>query len=125
MSNQANESSVRAFPATVAHVKGTAVKFSSGNIVVATAATDAIIGVTDVANDAGQDANVRLRSASGTATGLAGGSISVGDRVTATTDGSLIATTTAANEVVGIVLEAVSSGAYFEFMPAIHKYAIT
>lgn len=118
MSNQFTESSVKAFPATVAHTKGHAVKFSSGNIVVATAATDKIIGVIDVDNDAGQDAHVRLRSASGTAVGLAGGTIAVGDKVTATTDGTLIATTTALNEIVGVALEAVASGALFEFMPS-------
>lgn len=123
--SQFNESSVRAFPSAVALVRGYAVKFSSGNIVVATAATDKIIGVTDVANDAGQDAHVRLRSASGTAIGKAGGTIAVGDCVTATTDGTLIATTTAADEVVGIAIEAAASGAEFEFMPATHKYAIT
>jgi hypothetical protein len=123
--SQFSESSVRAFPATVAHVRGHAVKFSSGNIVVATAATDKIIGVIDVDNDAGQDAHVRLRSAEGTAIGLAGGTIAVGDRVTATTDGTLIATTTAADEVVGMALEAAASGAEFEFMPALNKYAIT
>lgn len=114
-----SESSVKAFPATVAHVKGTAVKFSGVNVVVATAATDAIIGVIDTPNDAGYNANVRLRSASGTAIGLAGGNITVGARVTATTGGELIVTTTAGNEVVGIALEAAADGGEFEFMPSI------
>lgn len=123
--SQFSESSVRAFPATAAHVRGHAVKFSSGNIVVATAATDKIIGTIATDNDAGQDAHVRLRSAEGTAIGLAGGTIAVGDRVTATTDGTLIATTTAADEVVGMAIEAAASGAEFEFMPALNKYAIT
>lgn len=116
--SQFSESGVRAFPATVAHTRGHAVKFSSGNIVVATAGTDVIVGVVDVDNDAGQDANVRLRSASGTAIGLAGGTIAVGDKVTATTGGALIATTTDKDEVVGVALEAASSGAEFEMMLA-------
>jgi hypothetical protein len=118
MSNQFSESAVRAFPATAAHTKGHAVKFSSGNIVVSTAATDKIIGVIDVDNDAGQDAHVRLRSAPGTCVGLAGGTIAVGDKVTSDGAGALIATTTALNEIVGVALEAVSSGVLFEFMPS-------
>lgn len=113
---QFSESSVRAFPATAAHVRGTAVKFDNGLIVVATAGTDPIIGVIDVDNEAGQDANVRLRSGSGTAIGLAGGNITVGARVTATTDGELIATTTDGDEIVGIALEAAADGDEFEFM---------
>jgi hypothetical protein len=119
--SQLSESSVRAFPATVAHVRGHAVKFAAGKIVVATAATDAIIGVVDVDNDAGQDANVRLRSAEGTAIGLAGGSVAQGDKVTSTTDGTLITTTTGGDQVVGIALEAAASGAEFEFMPSTGK----
>lgn len=115
--SQMSESSVRAFPATVAHTRGYAVKFSAGNIVVATAATDAIIGVIDVDNDAGQQANVRLRSGSGTAIGVAGtGGVAVGDKVTAEADGQLVATTTAGNEVVGIAITAASAGEEFEMI---------
>ena len=113
---QFSESSVRAFPCAVALTKGTAVKFSSGRIVAATAGTDKIIGVIDVDNDAGQDAHVRLRSGTGTAIGMAGGTIAVGDAVTATTAGALIATVTAQNQIVGYALEAVASGAEFEMM---------
>lgn len=113
---QFNESSVRAFPATVAHVKGTAVKFDSGNIVVATAGTDDIIGVIDVASTATQNANVRLRSGSGTAVGRAGGTITVGANVTATTAGELIVTTTAQDEIVGVALEAAVADGEFEIM---------
>lgn len=116
MSNQFSESSVRSFPAAVAGVKGKAVKFASGLIVAAADANDAIIGVLDVAHDAGQDANVRLRSGSGSAVGLAGGAITQGAKVTANADGELIATTTARDEVVGIALEAAADGDLFELM---------
>ncbi len=114
MSKQFNESSVRAFPCAVALGEGVAVKFSSGNIVAATAGTDKIIGVTDVANDAGQDAHVRLRSGSGSAVLRAGGNIAVGDYVTATTAGEHIATTTAGNEIVGLALETAADDGFFE-----------
>jgi hypothetical protein len=116
--SQFSESSVKAFPATAAGVRGTAVKLSGGVIVVATAGTDVILGVLDVDHDAGQQANVRLRSASGTAVGRAGGNIAVGDKVTATTGGELIATTTEGEEIVGIALEAAADDGLFEFMPS-------
>lgn len=115
--SQFSESSVRAFPCAVALGVGVAVKFSTGNIVAATAGTDAIVGVIDVANDAGQDAQVRLRSACGTAVGRAGGTIAVGDLVTATTAGELIATTTDGDAIVGMALEAAVNDGFFEFMP--------
>lgn len=118
-----SESSVKAFPAAVAHIKGTAVKLSGGYIVVATAGTDDIIGVIDTPNDAGYQANVRLRSASGTAVGRAGGNIAIGDYVTATTGGELIATTTAGNQVVGVALEAAADNGEFEFMPSTGTFA--
>ena len=114
--SQFSESSVRAFPCQVALGVGVAVQFSGGYIVAATAGTQAIVGVIDVANDAGQNANVRLRSASGTAIGRAGGNIAVGDLVTATTAGELIATTTDGDAVVGMALEAAANDGFFEFM---------
>jgi len=117
MSEQFNESSVRAFPCAVALDKGVAVKFSTGNIVAATAGTDAIVGVTDIAIAAGEDAQVRLRSASGTAVGRAGGNIAVGDLVTATNGGELIATTTDGDAIVGMALETAVNDGLFEFMP--------
>lgn len=116
-----SETAVKAFPATVAHLKGTAVKLSTGNIVVATAGTDKIIGVIDVDNDAGQQANVRLRSAPGTAIGRAGGNVAVGDFVTATTGGELITTVTSGDQIVGLALEAAANDGYFEYMPMTGK----
>jgi hypothetical protein len=113
---QFNESSVRAFPCDIALGRGAAVKFAAGKIVAATAGTDAILGVIDVDNDAGQQANVRLRSGSGTAVGRAGGNIVVGDLVTATTAGELIATTTDGDAVVGMALEAAANDGFFELM---------
>jgi hypothetical protein len=114
MSKQFNQSSVRAFPCAVALGEGVSVKFAAGLIVAAVAGTDKIIGVTDVANDAGQDANVRLRSGSGSAIFRAGGNIAVGDYVTATTAGEHIATVTAGNEIVGLAIETAADDGFFE-----------
>ena len=113
---QLNEGNVIALPATAAGVRGTAVKISGGLVVVSTAATDKTIGVLDVDHDAGQQANVRLRSGSGTSIGRAGGNIAVGDYVTPTTGGELIATTTAGNEVVGLAIESAVDDGLFEFI---------
>jgi len=124
MGTQFSESSVKSLPCEVALGRGVAVKFSSGLIVAATAGTDAIIGVIDTPNDAGQEAQVRLRSASGTAVGRAGGNIAVGDYVTATTAGELIATTTDGDQVVGIALETAVNDGFFEFMPTASRIYI-
>lgn len=101
---------------------GLAVKLSSGLLVVATAATDKILGTLETKAVATQPAAVRLRSAAGTSSAKAGGTIAVGDRITATTDGTLIATTTTGNEVVGLALEAATSGQFFEYMPMTDRY---
>ena len=65
------------------------------------AANDAIVGVLNNQPAAGDTASVVLRSGQGTIKVVAGGSISIGDCVTATTGGAVIATTSAGNEVVG------------------------
>lgn len=118
---QFSETSVKAFPSAVALLKGTAVKLTAGLAVNATAGTDKTLGVIDVDNDAGQQANVRLRSAPGTAIGRAGGTVAVGDFVTATTGGELITTVTSGDQIVGLALEAAVNDGYFEFMPMTGK----
>ena len=111
------EGSNKGYVANAAIGRGIAVKISSGQVVVATAATDKIIGVTVDKAAALETATVRLRSAAGTAVGKAGGTIAVGDKVTANGSGQLITTVTAGNEIVGMAVEAALSGDLFEFMP--------
>lgn len=118
-----SETSVKGFAADVAHIRGTAVKLDTGKVVVATAATDDILGVIDTPNDAGYTASVRLRSASGTAIGLAGATVAIGDRLTSGADGKLAVTTTAGDEVVGIALEAAVLDDEFEFMPSTAQHS--
>ena len=115
----------KGYVATAALGDGIAVKLSSGQVVVATAATDKIIGVTVGAIAAAETGTVRLRSAQGTIKVKAGGTIAVGDKLTSNGSGQSIATTTAANEVIGMALEAGASGDFIEMMPANTLYAIT
>lgn len=125
MSDSFTEQGNKSWVATAAIAEGLAVKLSAGQVVVATAATDKIVGVTLQKAAAGEICSVRLRSAAGTARGKAGGTIAVGDFLTANGSGSVIATTTAANEVIGRAIEAAASGEFVEFIPANHLYAVT
>jgi hypothetical protein len=119
------DGSNKGYVATSALADGVAVKLSSGNIVVATAATDKIIGITVGKVAAGETGTVRLRSATGTVKVKLGGTVAVGDRLTANGTGVLITTTTAANEVVAVAVEAGVSGDFIEAMPSLALYAIT
>lgn len=124
--SQFNESNAKGYVTGAADLaEGVAVKLSSGTVVVATAATDKIIGVTQGAYKVGETATIKLRSGAGTYKVKAGGTIAVGDRLTSNGSGQLIATTTAANEVVGFALEAGSSGDFVEAMPSLNLYAIS
>jgi len=119
--SQWTEDNNKGYVANVAIGEGLACKLSSGKIVIATAATDKIIGVTMGSYAAGETASVKLRSSNGTGKAKAGGTIAVGDFITATTDGSLIATVTAGNQIVGMAVEAAASGDEFEYIPAFDR----
>lgn len=82
-------------------------------VVAATSATAAVVGVLRNKPKAGQAALVRM---SGTSKVTAGGTIAAGDRVTPTTGGKVITTTSAGNTVVGIALAAAVTGDIFEIM---------
>lgn len=120
------EGSNKGYVALLALGDGVAVKLNgSGQIIVATAATDKIIGVTVGKVAALETGTVRLRSATGTTRVKAGGTIAVGDRLTSNGSGQAIATTTAANEVIGMAVEAGVSGDFVEMIPANTLYAIS
>jgi hypothetical protein len=114
--SQYNASGHKGWKATAAIARGLAVKIASGEVVVATAATDKIVGVTTRAVTAGDVADVRLRSAQGTSVVKLAGTVAVGDAVTSNGAGALITTTTAGNQVVGIALEAGVTGDLIEVM---------
>ena len=123
--SQQNEGNAKGYVANVAIAEGLAVKLSSGKAVIATAATDKIIGVTQSKAAEGETVSIKLRSSAGTVKCKVTETTAIGDRLTATTDGTLIPTTTAANEVVAVAIEAGSSGDFVEAMPALTLYAIT
>lgn len=102
--------------------QGTAVKLSSGTVIAATAGTDLTIGVVNNIAYANGQIDVHLRSANGTICALAGGTIAVGDAVTATTAGVVITTTTAGNQILGYALEAATTGKFVELLPSTAKY---
>lgn len=116
--SQQNEGNAKGYVATAALSEGYAVKLSSGQAVVATAATDKIVGVTQGKYAAGETASVKLRNASGTVLCKLGGTVAVGDRLTSDSTGKFVTTTTAANEVVAVALEAGVSGDLVEAAPA-------
>jgi hypothetical protein len=91
-------------------------------VVVASSATDAVIGVLMNAPVATDNAVVRLRNASGTMPVMAGGTITAGDRVTCNASGQVITTTTSGNEVVGIAKYSAATGQIVEVIPFTGKY---
>ena len=94
------------------------VKLTAAGIVgLASAATDAIIGVLQNKPTSGDNADVKLRNSAGTGKVIAGGNIAINDRLTANADGKAIATTTAGNQVFGRAIETAVAGDIFEYMP--------
>lgn len=88
---------------------------TDGSIILAAAATDKIFGILQNKPLATEAAIVRWAS---TSKAKAGGTISVGAWVTATTDGTVIATTTAGDIVIGMYLgtAAAASGDVIEIL---------
>lgn len=99
------------------------VKLSSGKVVAASAATDKPVGVLYNCPTASGTADVLSINAMGTGKVTAGGSINVGDFITSDSAGKAVATTTAGNFVVGIAVEAASTGQVFAYQPIFIKYA--
>jgi hypothetical protein len=96
---------------------------SSKQAVIAAAATDVLLGVTDGAVSAtGDIANVRLRSAQGTLKVKLGGTVAVNDAITSNGSGLGVTTTTAGNQILGYALEAGVSGDFIEVLPATGKF---
>lgn len=102
--------------------KGHAVKIGSDSEHVAKAVlgTDLQIGIAQNAASALGDA-VEV-AVMGGAKGLAGGSITAGSKLTATTTGALVATTSANDQVVGIALDGAASGDLFDVLVYLSNY---
>jgi len=97
------------------------VKLGTGvnDIVLASAATDRIVGVLQEKPKTGQPAQVAML---GTSKVVAGGTIAKGDCITSNASGQAIATTTAGNTVIGIALETAVTGDIFEILLVNFKY---
>lgn len=93
--------------------KGKVVKKGSDDkhVAVCSAATDKMVGLMQNASSAAED--VVEVAVSGGAKGLAGGTIAMGDLLTANSDGELIATTTEDDRVIGIAMQDAVDGDIF------------
>lgn len=101
------------------------VKKSSGNVILATAGTDKLFGVISKvapSSSTGSPVGVHVRNASGTYKVVAGGTISEGDAITATTGGVAITTTTSGDQILGYADQAAVTGDIFEYLPSTGKY---
>ncbi|MBS4040405.1 MAG: DUF2190 family protein [Flavobacteriales bacterium] len=90
---------------------------ATGKLVLATAATDDIIGViNDGGRVAGDTATVQLINGSGTFKVKAGGTIAKGAYLTTDASGQAVATTTAGNRVFGRAVRAAVAGDIVEYI---------
>lgn len=85
--------------------------------VLASAATDKLIGVLVNKPKSGETMDVYARNASGTGKVIAGGDVTIGSYITSDGNGKAIVTTTAGNAILGVALEAAASGDIFKYLP--------
>lgn len=95
---------------------------ASGNIVLAAAGTDKILGVLNNAPKNTDTADVAVISGNGTGKVIAGGSIAKDAYLTSDASGKAVATTTGGDIVFGRALAAASSGDVFEYLKLNEKY---
>lgn len=102
------------------------VKLSSGDVVLAAAATDNLLGILMNKPNSAENAEVQLVNSQGTCKVVAGGSITAGNMITADSAGKAVATTSVGNYILGMALKDAASGDVVEFMPTGHRrYAAT
>lgn len=90
------------------------VKMSGDNaVVLATAGSDQVVGVLREENTSGNPVTVQF---GGIGKVIAGGTIVAGNRITSDGSGKAVATTTAADKVVGVALTGADSGDIFSFL---------
>ena len=95
---------------------------SNGNIVNASAATDAILGVIDNEPTSGKTADVVIINSEGTFKVKCGGTISKDAYLTSDSNGAAIATTTTGNRVFGRALTSAVSGQIVEYVKLDENY---
>jgi len=98
---------------------------AKGVVTIASAATHAVMGAIQNAPQAGAGQNVSVALPFGNKTfkAIAGGSISIGDKLTSDGNAKAIATTTQNNYVFGVAIEPADAGDIFEYMPHFEKHA--
>lgn len=118
-----SEPRVLTFKATHAMSRGHAVKFGADRLTVSkgSAASDLLVGISQTTvTTAGDKVEVAING--GGAIGLAGGTISAGNKLTAHTDGTLLASTTSNDQVVGVAMEDAVAGDLFAMEVALSNY---
>lgn len=95
---------------------------ANGNVVLATSATDNILGVLDNSPKAGQTADVVLVNGAGSFKVKLGGTVAAGAFLTANADGEAIGTTTAGNRVIGRAVRAGVENEIAEYIKHNEKY---
>ncbi|MFI8696757.1 capsid cement protein [Dietzia maris] len=95
---------------------------SDGKVVLAAAATDAIIGVLDNEPKAGETAEVVTVNGQGTFRVKAAAIIAKDAFITSDANGQAVATTTAGNRVIGRAVRAFAAGEIGEYIKANEKY---
>lgn len=99
---------------------------TAGLVSLSSAATDKHIGVLSQLNKAastatGATVNVHSLNSAGTFKVIAGGTISIGDYITADANGKAVATTTGSDNAIGIAKEAAVTGQIFEYLCVARK----
>lgn len=95
---------------------------ASGNVVLAAAATDAILGVLANAPKLNDTADVALVNGDGTFLVVAGGTITKDAYLTTNSSGQAIATTSAGDRVIGRALTAAVTGDVLQYVKSNEKY---
>jgi hypothetical protein len=98
---------------------------ASGVCTLATTATQFLVGIlayAPLSSATGTPIDVKVRNANGTFKVMLGGTVAVGDALTATTGGLAITTTSAGNQVIGYACEAGVINQVIEIVLASNKY---
>ena len=98
---------------------------AKGVVTIGSAATHKVMGTVVNRPQAGAGANIEVQMPHGGGTGkvIAGGSISIGDKLTSDSAGKAVATTTQNNYVFGVALQDADANDVFEYMPHFEKHA--
>jgi hypothetical protein len=92
---------------------------SDNTVTISSAASDALVGTLLNEPKANEGAVIAM---SGTSKAIAGGTVNIGDRITADSAGKLVATTTANQNIIGTAIEAADSGDIFEYVVGLSEF---